>query len=122
MEVTGDQGGRKGREEVPCEITGDVVNDFFCFFEIGFLFNDQLPLPLRKVFAFICLFVAFLFGCSSEVKDYSAVTSNPEFIHRSIKQVTDRIVHDIFSPPVASRIYTYTSVAGYEAVRHADPN
>src|SRR5205085_8513878 len=37
-------------------------------------------------------------------------------------QVTDRIVHDIFSPPVAGRIYAYTSVAGYEAIRHADPN
>jgi hypothetical protein len=36
-------------------------------------------------------------------------------IHLCLKQVTDRIVHDIFSPPVASRIYAYVSVAAYEA-------
>jgi hypothetical protein len=47
--------------------------------------------------------------------------SNPNYLHRSIKAVTDRIVHDIFSPPVASRIYAYTSVAAYEAARHLDP-
>jgi hypothetical protein len=32
-----------------------------------------------------------------------------------MKEVTDVIVHDIYSPPVASRIYAYVSVAGYEA-------
>lgn len=41
--------------------------------------------------------------------------SNPDFIHRAIKQVTDVIVYDIYSPPVASRTYAYVSVAGYEA-------
>jgi len=41
-------------------------------------------------------------------------------LHRSVKQVTDVIVHDIFSPPVAARIYTYMSIAGYEAAIHQD--
>ena len=41
-------------------------------------------------------------------------------LHRSIKAVTDVMVHDIFSPPVASRIYAYISVAGYEAARGGD--
>jgi hypothetical protein len=52
---------------------------------------------------------------------YKEEIKNPEFVHRAIKQITDRIVHDIFSPPVASRIYTYCSVAGYEAARHDNP-
>jgi len=43
-----------------------------------------------------------------------------ETLHRSIKAVTDVMVHDIFSPPVASRIYAYISVAGYEAARGGD--
>ena len=47
-------------------------------------------------------------------------SEGPEFLHRSVKQITDIIVHDIFSPPVASRIYTYMSVAGYEAAIHQD--
>jgi hypothetical protein len=37
-----------------------------------------------------------------------------------MKEITDRIVHDIFSPPVASRIYAYATVAGYEAIIHQD--
>ena len=39
-----------------------------------------------------------------------------------MRVITDRIVHDIFSPPVASRIYAYTSVAGYEAIRQGHPD
>jgi hypothetical protein len=46
---------------------------------------------------------------------------SPVYLHRSVKQVTDVIVHDIFSPPVASRIYTYMSVAAYEAAIANDP-
>lgn len=48
--------------------------------------------------------------------------SNPEFIHRSVKTLTDVIVDDIFSPPVASRIYAYSSIAGYEALKPAHPD
>jgi hypothetical protein len=69
----------------------------------------------------VCLLIALL-GCGSEKKDYHARLNNPEFIHRSVKAITDRIVHDIFSPPVAARIYAYTSVAAYESARHLDPN
>lgn len=63
-----------------------------------------------------------LAGCSTGTKDYQSKVSDPEFLHRSIKVITDRMVHDIFSPPVASRIYAYTTVAAYEAARQADPN
>ena len=58
-----------------------------------------------------------MFGCGEKVD-----TTNPEFIHTSMKKVTDVIVHDIFSPPVASRIYAYTSLAGYEAMQPGNPN
>lgn len=60
--------------------------------------------------------------CSpTDNSSYRLAAENPEFIHRSIKKVTDVIVHDIFSPPVASRIYAYASVAGYEAARFGNP-
>ncbi|MCU0395687.1 MAG: vanadium-dependent haloperoxidase [Chitinophagaceae bacterium] len=36
-------------------------------------------------------------------------------LHRAQDAITTVIVHDIFSPPVASRIYLYSSLAGYEA-------
>lgn len=44
-----------------------------------------------------------------------------ELIHGAMQRLTDIIVYDIFSPPVASRIYAYASIAGYEAMRPAHP-
>ena len=38
------------------------------------------------------------------------------------KMLTKIIVDDIFSPPVASRIYSYTALAQYEAIRFIDTN
>jgi hypothetical protein len=74
----------------------------------------------RCLFGLCVLFLVL--SCSTEKKDYHTRLNNPEFIHRSVKAITDRIVHDIFSPPVASRIYAYTSVAAYECARHMDPS
>ena len=42
-------------------------------------------------------------------------------LHRSEKALTDVIVHDVFSPPVASRIYAYANIAGYETLVHQHP-
>ncbi len=71
---------------------------------------------------FLSAIVIFLFGSCKEDSSYKAKVQNPECFHRSMKEITDRMVHDIFSPPVASRIYTYTTVAGYEAIIHQDKN
>ncbi len=62
----------------------------------------------------VLAFIAF--GCGSNSKEYKAKVQNTDYIHRTLKKVTDLIVYDIFSPPVASRIYAYTSIAGYEAL------
>ncbi len=72
---------------------------------------------LPKVF-FLSLILA---SCSQDNTAWRSKAQDPEFLHRSVKQITDIIVHDIFSPPVASRIYTYMSVAGYEAAIHQNP-
>ena len=39
-----------------------------------------------------------------------------------MKKFTDVIVHDIFSPPVASRNYVYPCIAAYEVLRHQHTN
>jgi hypothetical protein len=69
----------------------------------------------KSVISSLILAIVFV-GCSP--KDDGAwkeKVANPDYLHRSVKHVTDVIVHDIFSPPVAARIYAYMSVAGYEA-------
>ena len=44
-----------------------------------------------------------------------------ELIHSAMQKLTDIIVYDIFSPPVASRIYSYASIAAYEAMLPEHP-
>lgn len=64
-------------------------------------------------------FVGFLvFTSCNEVpeEEWQAAASNPEFMHRSVKKLTDVVVHNTFSPPVASRVYVYPSIAAYEVM------
>src|SRR5688572_437928 len=78
----------------------------------------------RKFSKFVLLgMVAALSACSVSIpsEDYKPKVKDADFVHRAVKQVTDVIVHDIFSPPVASRIYVYMSVAGYEAAIPENP-
>lgn len=56
-----------------------------------------------------------------EPAQYNALASNPSFLHACSKQLTAVIIHDIFKPPVASRIYAYANLAAYEALRPANP-
>jgi len=42
-------------------------------------------------------------------------------LHENEDQLTNVIIYDVFTPPVASRIYGYTALASYEAIRYADP-
>ena len=46
--------------------------------------------------------------------------NDAEPLRRAAAAVTDIMVHDIFSPPVASRIYLYTSVAAYETLEKGE--
>lgn len=71
-----------------------------------------------------CTSLAFILtlvsSCSPDESEWRPKAENPAYLHRTMKAITDRIVFDIFSPPVASRIYAYSAVAAYEAGRHAD--
>jgi hypothetical protein len=70
-------------------------------------------------FGLICV-LWYMLGCRSSA-DYEKQLANPDFLHRAVQQLTDVIVHDIFSPPVASRIYAYASIAAYETVALGSP-
>lgn len=74
---------------------------------------------------FICLFtgLVYLTACQSgkPPTEYNAQASDPALLHACSNQLTQVIIHDIFKPPVASRIYAYTNLAAYEACRPANP-
>ena len=76
-------------------------------------------LRLRQILLFVC-FAALAVGCERTNPNWAAEVEDAELVHGSLDRVTDVIVHDIFSPPQAARIYAYSSLAGYEAGRHAD--
>lgn len=48
--------------------------------------------------------------------------SDAEILHENQDQLTQIIIYDIFTPPVVSRIYAYSSLASYEAIRFARPD
>lgn len=61
----------------------------------------------------LILAIAFLVSCNKE-KEPIVVTSNN--FHESVDKVVEIMVHDIFSPPVASRIFAYPNIAAYEII------
>lgn len=63
----------------------------------------------------LVLLLAIL-SCQRNNADYEKEASNPEFLHRSMVRLTDVIIYDVFSPPVSSRIYAYSTIAAYEAL------
>lgn len=78
---------------------------------------------MNRNFIFV-LFVGLLFpvsfsisSCQTNSSEWKTKAENPEFVHRSIRKIIDIMRHDIFAPPVASRIFAYSSIAGYEALR-----
>lgn len=58
----------------------------------------------------------YLAACEATNPNYNIDASNPVYFSQSLNNLTDIIVHDIFSPPVASRVYVYPCIAAYEAL------
>lgn len=44
-------------------------------------------------------------------------TIEVQMLNEAVRKVTDVIVHDVFTPPVASRIYAYSTIAAYEIMQ-----
>ena len=73
---------------------------------------------MKKNFLVLTLFSLLFVACDSGEK---VITIPANVYHDSMEKLSEVIVHDIFSPPVASRIYTYPSIAMYEILAKQDP-
>lgn len=58
-------------------------------------------------------FISLSWSCTSPKED---IVVTQEDFFSSVDQVTQVMIHDIFSPPVASRIYVYPNIASYEII------
>ncbi len=76
---------------------------------------------ITKIFALIIIFSLILMSCKQNTA-YKDQLNDPELFHSAMKNLTDVIVYDIFSPPVASRVYMYPSVAAYAVMQKGNPD
>ncbi len=63
----------------------------------------------------LVLLIAITLLVSCKKKEESIVITANHF-HESVDKVGEVMVHDIFSPPVASRVFTYPNIAAYEII------
>ena len=73
---------------------------------------------MKGVSKYLVLFLSMLLMTCQTDDTYKVRVADPSFLDNTLSKLTDIIVYDIFSPPVASRIYSYASIAGYETLRH----
>ena len=59
-------------------------------------------------------------SCSQRKNDYQQVLHNPVLYSKVTGLLTEVITYDIFTPPVASRIYAYAHLAAYETMARGD--
>lgn len=64
--------------------------------------------------------IILFFSCNEE-KTNEPIAISPEELHASVDKVTEIMIRDIFSPPVASRIFAYPNIAAYEIIALNNP-
>lgn len=74
---------------------------------------------MRKVFLYIISVFVFL-SCDNKKFDPASL-NDASLFHSAMQNLSDIIVYDIFSPPVASRVYLYPSIAAYELMARDMP-
>jgi hypothetical protein len=75
---------------------------------------------LTPRFAFLVALLFSFGACQPTGKPLSKREMANDF-HAANNKLTEVIIYDIFTPPVAARIYAYSNLAAYEAMRGDDP-
>jgi hypothetical protein len=70
----------------------------------------------KKFFTIIAILLV-LFSCK---ENSEPIEITPDHFHTAIDKVVDVMIHDIFSPPVASRVFVYPNIAAYEILAQND--
>lgn len=74
---------------------------------------------MLKKLSLLVLSAVLITSCSKEEKP---LVVTPDDYNNAVDKVTEVIIHDIFSPPVASRIYAYSNMAAYEVLVQNNPD
>ena len=74
---------------------------------------------MKKISIAGCSLVLMAFLLVSCTQNKPAPLNEVDLLINNEDQLTQVIIYDVFTPPVASRIYVYSSLASYEAIRFA---
>jgi hypothetical protein len=66
-----------------------------------------------------CFVFSVVLCMGSCMQKQAAKLVDADILHENQDQLTQMIIYDVFTPPVSSRIYVYSSLASYEAIRHS---
>jgi hypothetical protein len=77
---------------------------------------------MKRNLILVCITLVSFSVFGKSIPAWKEKTEKAAFVHRAVKEVTDVMVHDIYSPPVAGRTYAYVSIAGYEAAIPGNPS
>lgn len=72
-----------------------------------------------KIKNWLALGFVAVFAISACESKKTEKLSDAEILHQNQDRLTQVIIYDVFTPPVANRIYAYSSLASYEAMRFA---
>jgi hypothetical protein len=75
------------------------------------MYQKKIKKMKSKIYLLGTIFILFI-SCKNE--KHIEVTTDE--YHASIDNVVQIMIHDIFSPPVASRIFVYPNIAAYEII------
>ena len=95
-----------------------LLSNFISSFNISFFTKLAISSSDFEPSSILSICV-FMLSCKRD-NNYIAAISDPVLFQESVQNLTDIIVHDIFSPPVASRVYLYPTIAAYEIVAQFD--
>lgn len=74
----------------------------------------------KYIESWMMLLLILVFSASCGNKKDKQI-NEAEILHNNQDQLTQIIIYDMFTPPVSSRIYVYSSLASYEAIRFLKP-
>ncbi|GAA4322681.1 hypothetical protein GCM10023149_23190 [Mucilaginibacter gynuensis] len=76
---------------------------------------------MKKFFIPLLILIACYTACQNKKTGNIKDINDADVLHQNEDKLTQLIIYDVFTPPVASRIYAYASLASYEAVRFGQP-
>ena len=75
---------------------------------------------MKKSYFFKLILLSITLVSCAQDQSYKEKIKDPELVQANVKNLTDIIVYDIFSPPVASRVYLYPAIAAYQTMQLAN--